>query len=69
MYNKSKKYSEYNNSSEYNEPRVWYKHAKGFIIKSWVDPKTNLIVEERMPYNQPNHYLHFLDNYFKYNLR
>ena len=45
--------------------KVWYTHTKGYIIKRWVDPKTNLIVEERLPYNQPSNYLTFLNNYFK----
>lgn len=58
-------------SLEYNstDSKVWYKHTKGFIVKSWVDPNTNLIVEEKIPYNQPNHFLNFLDNYFKNDLR
>ena len=60
-------YSSYEYNGEDN--RVWYNHYRGYIIKSWVDPKTNLIVQEKLPYNQPNHYLKFLDNYFMYNLR
>lgn len=57
-------------SLEYNSPtvKVWTTHTKGFIIKNWVDPDTNKIMEERLPYNQPQHYLNNLNNYFKYKL-
>lgn len=67
MYNKEKKlYSSYESDGE---TKIWFNHYRGYIIKNWVDPKTNLIMQERLPYNQPNHYLKFLDNYFLYNLK
>ena len=50
---------EYNNS----ENKVWYTHYKSYIVKSWIHPITNRIVEEKIPYNHPNNYLKFLDNY------
>ena len=51
-----------------NNTNVWYTNAKGYIIKSWVSPN-NMIIEEKIPYNQPNNYLNFLDNYFMYKLK
>ena len=48
--------------------KIWYNHYRGCIVKSWIDPGTNLIMQERVPYNQPSHFLRFLDNYFKYDL-
>lgn len=61
---KSLEYIENSNSN-----KVWYIQSKGYIIKSWVDPQTNLIVEKRIPYNQPNNFLNYLDNYFKNDLK
>ena len=49
--------------------RIWYTHSKGYIIKNRIDPNTNLIIQERIPYNQPNYYLESINNYFKYKLR
>jgi hypothetical protein len=69
MYNQPKKCYpsiEYKDSSN---TKVWYTHFRGCIVKSWIDPNTNLIKEERLPYNQPDHYLHSINNYFKYHLR
>ena len=43
--------------------KIWYTHYKGYIVKSYLDPITNRIIEEKIPYNQPNHYLKFLNNY------
>jgi len=65
MYKPCYKSLEYNSTSN----KIWYVHAKGYISKCWIDPRTNLIVEERIPYNQPNNYLKFLDNYFLHNLK
>jgi hypothetical protein len=63
--------NEYDRNSIYieNTPKVWYTHYRGYIVKSWLEPVTNRIIQEKIPYNQPNHYLEFLDNYFKYNLK
>lgn len=54
-------------SLEYNDNniKVWYNNYRGYIVKNWVDPKTNLIMQEKVPYNQPNNFLKFLDNYFQ----
>jgi hypothetical protein len=49
--------------------QIWYTHYRGYIIKNWVDPVTNRIIQEKIPYNQPNNYLKFLDNYFMYKLK
>jgi hypothetical protein len=37
--------------------KVWYVHSKGYIIKNWIEPNTNKILQEKIPYNQPNNYL------------
>jgi hypothetical protein len=52
-------------SNDFNnmEHKVWYTHYKSYIVKSWIHPITNRIIEEKIPYNQPNNYLKFLDNY------
>lgn len=39
------------------EIKVWYSHYKGYIVKSWLDPNTNQIFQEKIPYNHPNNYL------------
>ena len=51
-----------------NNQHVWYNHYGGYIIKSWIDKDSNRIMQEKIPYNQPNNYLKLLDNYFKYRL-
>jgi hypothetical protein len=51
-----------------NNPKVWYTKYRGYIVKNWIDPKTNLIRQMKIPYNQPNNFLDFLDNYFMYKL-
>jgi len=58
-------------STEYNNQtnKVWYNHYRGYIVKNYIDPKTNMIIQEKIPYNQPNNFLHFLDNYFQNKLR
>ena len=66
MYNKNKTCLQ---SIDINSnSNVWYTHTKGYIIKSWID-QNNMIIEEKIPYNQPNNYLKFLDNYFMYKLK
>jgi hypothetical protein len=57
-------YCSLNGSNEKNEiKKIWYTHYKGYIVKSYLEPITNRIIEEKIPYNQPNHYLKFLNNY------
>lgn len=56
---------EYNSSSN----KVWYTNYRGYIVKSYIHPETNMIIEEKKPYGQPNVFLHFLDDYFKYKLK
>ena len=48
--------------------RIWYNHYRGYIIKNSLDPITNKIVKEKISYNQPDTYLHSLDDYFRYKL-
>ncbi len=52
-----------------NNGNVWYTHYRGYIVKSYLDPNSNRIIEEKIPYGQPNNFLNFLDNYFKYKLK
>ena len=52
-----------------SDTKIWYTHYKGYIVKSILNKKTNQIIEEKIPYNQPSNYLTFLDNYFKYSLK
>jgi hypothetical protein len=47
---------------------VWYIHTRGYIIKYWYD-ENNKIMREKIPYNQPNHFDLFLNNYFKNQLK
>ena len=51
-----------------NTTKVWYTKYRGYIVKNWIDPDTNLIKQMKIPYNQPNNFLQFLDNYFTYKL-
>jgi hypothetical protein len=53
-------------SLEYNDQsnKIWYNNYGGYIIKNWIEPGTNLIKQEKIPYNQPNNFIKFLDNYF-----
>ena len=57
-------------TNDYNnmEHKVWYTHYKSYIVKSWIHPVSNRIIEEKIPYNQPNNYLKFLDDYFMYKI-
>ena len=67
MYNKNKTcYQSIDINS--NSTNIWYIHTKGYIIKNWVEPGTNRIIQEKIPYNQPNNYLKFLDDYFMYKI-
>ena len=52
-----------------NNNKIWYTHYRGYIVKSILDEKTSKIIEEKIEYNQPNNYLRFLDNYFRYKLK
>ena len=61
QYNKCYKSLEYND----NSIKVWYNNYRGYIVKNYVDPITNRIIQEKIPYNQPNNFLKFLDNYFE----
>ena len=45
--------------------KVWYTNYRGYIVKSTLELHTNRIREEKIPYNHPNTFLNFLDNYFK----
>lgn len=45
--------------------KVWYKHNGGYIIKCYVEPITNKIIEEKIPYNQPNNFSNYLKYYFE----
>jgi hypothetical protein len=47
-----------------NEEKVWYNQYRGYIVKSWIDKNTNLIQQKKIPYNQPNNFINFLNNYF-----
>ena len=60
-------YHSYSSNNEID--KIWYTNYRGYIVKSWLCPETNRIMEEKIPYNQPNNFLHFLDNYFKYKLK
>jgi len=68
MYKNNKCYQsiDYQNN---NNSQIWYTHYRGYIIKNWVDKDTNMIVQEKILYNQPNNYLNYLDNYFMYKLK
>jgi hypothetical protein len=67
----NKQYCEYTKELEYNNQtnKVWYNHYRGYIVKSYIDSKTNMIIQEKIPYNQPNNFLYFLDNYFENKLK
>ena len=69
------KYANYENCinnndklKDYPNIKVWYSHFRGYIIRSYLDPITNRIVNEKIPYNQPNVFTNFLDDYFRYKL-
>lgn len=69
------KYANYENCINNNDKlkdhpniKVWYSHFRGYIIRSYLDPITNRIVNEKIPYNQPNVFRNFLDDYFRYKL-
>ena len=46
-----------------SDNKIWYTHYKSYIVKSWIHPESNRIIEEKIPYNHPSNYLKFLDNY------
>ncbi len=47
-----------------NRPKVWYTHYRSYIVKSVLDPETDMIHEKMIPFNQPSNFRKFLDNYF-----
>jgi hypothetical protein len=59
-------YLSYNKNRD--ESKVWYNQYKGFIVKSWIDPGSNRIFQEKIPYNQPDNFINFLNNYFTYKI-
>jgi len=64
--NKQKCYSSVTYNSD--ATKVWYNQYRGFIVKSWIEPGTNIIHQEKIPYNQPNNFINFLNDYFTYRL-
>ena len=69
MYKNNKCYQSIDCQSNNTNSQIWYTHYRGYIIKNWVDKDTNRIIQEKIPYNQPNNYLNYLDNYFMYKLK
>ena len=52
-----------------SERPVFFINNQGYIEKNNVTPETNRIyTENRIPFNQPQNFNKFLDNYFKYRL-
>ena len=47
------------------QQRIWYNHYRGYIVKSWFNPNTNLIEEEKIPYNKNVPIKSFLDKYLR----
>jgi hypothetical protein len=60
-------YQQYSNLD--NTVKVWYTHINGCIVKSYIHPVTNRIIQEKMPYNHPSNYTKSLDEYFRYKLK
>ena len=50
----------YINQNE-NVERIWTNKFRGNIVKSIYDPKTNVIYQNSMPYNQINNYKQFFN--------
>jgi hypothetical protein len=50
------------------EGKVWYTHYKSYITRSYLEPVSNLIIEEKIPYNQHSNFQNFLKNYFQNDL-
>ena len=46
----------------YSSPKIWYTDYKGYIVKSYFDPITNKIIQEKIPYNHPR------NNLYSYNI-
>jgi hypothetical protein len=61
-------YKNIQNENTQNSSQVWYTHYRGYIIKNWIEKDTNRIIQEKIEYNQPDNYLKYLDNYFRYKL-
>ena len=51
-----------------NETRVWYRHFKQCIVRSYLDPVTNKIIEQAIPYGTPGEYQKEINDYFRYKL-
>ena len=49
--------------------KTWTTHFRGFIVKSTLDPITNRIIEERIPYSMPSQYKKEIDDFFRYKLK
>ena len=56
-------------NNNHTTTKVWYTHYGGYIVKSYLNPHTNRIIEEKIPFNQPNNFTSFLNNYFQNKLR
>jgi hypothetical protein len=50
------------------EGKVWYTHYKSYITRSYLEPVSNLIIEEKIPYSQHTNFQNFLKNYFQNDL-
>lgn len=50
------------------EGKVWYTHYRSYITRSYLEPVSNLIIEEKIPYNQHTNFQNFLKNYFQNDL-
>jgi hypothetical protein len=68
MYKNSKCFQSIEIDNTQNSSQVWYTHYRGYIIKNWIEKDTNRIIQEKIEYNQPDNYLKYLDNYFRYKL-
>jgi hypothetical protein len=51
-----------------NNVKVWYSKYRGCLVKNWIDPQTGLIKQMKIPYNQPDNFLNYLNYYFTYKL-
>jgi hypothetical protein len=67
------KFIEKNDKIQYipweNTPRVWWNDYRGCITKSILYPGEKIIKQDGIPYNQPENFIDFLDEYFKCDLR
>jgi hypothetical protein len=49
--------------------RVWYTNINGCITKSYNNPITNKIIQEKIPFNHPSNFTKWIDDYFKNKLK